>query len=108
MNDIIRKHVILELQDYQSNRQLLVRLAHELKGGGMVRSRQYMAILHRMMAIKNGIVAAGYEGKMIYTLRYLKKQSWVAISLKLHMGEATVKRKHVLLLQSVAESLGWV
>lgn len=45
---------------------------------------------------------------MIYTLRYIKKQSWVAIALKLHMGEATAKRKNALLIQSVAESLGWV
>lgn len=108
MNDIIRKHVILELQDFQSNRQLLVRLAHELQKDGLLRSRQYLAIFHRMLAIKSGIVACGLDGKMIYTLRYLKHCSWVAIALRLHMGEATVKRKHAQLLQSVAEALGWI
>ena len=108
MNDIVRRHVVQELTDYQQNRQLLVRITHEMKDGGLTNSREYLAILHRILAIKNGIVGCGWDGKMIYVLRYQKKLSWVMIAMKLSMSEATVKRHHAKLLESVAQSLGWI
>lgn len=108
MKKAIRDHVIQELTDYHSNRQLMVRLHQELKSGGLVSTRESLALLHRLICIKNGIVGCGIDGKLIYTYRYRQKLNWVAIAMKMHVGEATVKRYHARLIESVAKSLGWI
>lgn len=108
MKQAIRDHVIQELKDYNGNRQLMVRLTQEIRAGGRTSTRESLALLHRLMCIKNGIVGCGLDGKLIYTYRYRQNLSWIAIAMKMHLGEATVKRYHAKLLESVAKSLGWI
>lgn len=108
MESIIRKHVEMELKDFRGNRELMKRLGQQIRECHPAPTRDYAALLHRIVAIKCGICACGYEGKLLYHYRYNDGLSWVAVAMKMHVSEVTVKRYHAKLLQSVAKHLGWI
>lgn len=108
MKDFVRKHVEDELYCLHENKAEVREIADMIREEKCTASREYLVLFKRLSKIQRAINSSRDEEKEVYLYRYRRKMSWVAISFKMNVSEATVKRYNRKLLEDVASSLGWV
>lgn len=108
MKDFIRKHVQDELICLSQNKSSVREMGEMIKCGEYTPTREYLALLRRVVKVQAAINSCSNDLKHVYVYRYKKGMSWVAVSFAMNVSEVTVKRYNAKLIETVAKALGWI